>query len=252
MSTATRHTGLGAAALTLALCLAGCGGDDGDASDGGRSASESASESANESASGTATAGGPAVLSQAEADQAALTAADVGEGYVAEKDDDTDDVDDDLGCLNAVQVLSDFDAQTEAEITIEPENEAEGSYRSVLSVVSSYADTATVRDAFATFRRDIDACDAVDVTDDDGVTITLEVTHPTAAPIGEVDEQVSFIATGTVSSAGQSLPYRLAFAASRVENNLSVVGLIDVGQVDADILPRLTETAVERLNAVVG
>jgi hypothetical protein len=233
MSSPLRRTGLSAAALVLALALAACGGDDDSGDSGGKADS------------------GPAVLTQEEADGAALTAEDVGEGFTAEKDDDADDdADADLGCLTGITKLGDVKAATETEFNIDAESETAA--RSVLSVVNSYEDTATIEDAFADFREVIEGCDSIDVTDEEGVTIVLDVTLVDGEPIGEVDDQLSFTSTGSITNGEQSFPYELAFTASRIENNLSVVGVMDVGEKGEDLMVTLTETAVQRLNDAIA
>lgn len=226
----TRRTRLLPAALALGLALTACGGDSDD--------------------DGTEPDPTSQVLTQESADGALLTLDDVGEGFVDSTQPD-DDEDSDLGCLSGIDDLDDLDAETEAEVSFDAETD--GSLRSVLSGVKSFEDTATVTDALETFRTAVEGCDEVNVTDPTGFNLALTVTVDEGAEIGDVDDQVRLTGTGQVSTGPtETYSYDLAFVASRVDNNLSVVGVIDFGAPGEAVVDALTETAIERLNDAIG
>ena len=231
MSTLLRRAGLSSSALVLALSLAACGGgDDTDAP------SEAGSEA-------------PVVLSQEEADGALLTTDDLGADFteLGAQDDDGQD----LGCLTGLTELGEVTADTEAENNFELETDS--SLRSVLTAVNSYADTATVTDAVDAFRASLEGCESVEVTDpESGSALSLAVTVDDAPAVGETDDQVGFSGTGSVSAPGTSYSYDVSFVVSRIDNALSVVGVVDLGAPGEDVLDELTETAVGRLADALG
>ncbi|MDP2772889.1 MAG: hypothetical protein Q8O61_04975 [Nocardioides sp.] len=224
----TRRTRLLATAVALGVVLTACGSGD----DDGESAAE------------------PEVLTQESADGALLTLDDVGEGFV-EGTEPEDEEDSDLGCLSGINDLDNLEPETKAKVSFDAEGTT--SLRSVLSGVSSFEDTATLTEAFDDFRAGVEACESVDVTDDTGFNVVLTVDVEDGDAIGDVDDQIRFTGTGEVSTGPtETYSYELAFVASRIDNNLSVVGLIDLGAAGEDIIDTLTETAVDRLNDAVG
>lgn len=231
MSNLLRRAGLSSGALALALSLAACGGgDDTDAPSGAGSDA-------------------PVVLSQEEADGALLTADDLGADFteLGAQDDDGQD----LGCLTGLTDLGDVAADTEAENNFELETDS--SLRSVLTAVNSYADTATVTDAVDAFRASLEGCESVEVTDpESGSALSLAVTVDDAPGVGETDDQVGFTGTGSVSAPGTSYSYDVSFVVSRIDNAISVVGVVDLGAPGEDVLDELTDTAVGRLSDAVG
>lgn len=226
----TRRARLLSASLVLGLALTACGGgDDGDGE----------------------TDAGSEVLSQESADAALLTLDDVGEDFVESTGPEDDDEDSDLGCLSGMEDLDDLEADTEAEVSFDAESES--SLRSVLSGVKSFEDSAAPTDALETFRASLEDCDTVNVSDPAGFNLTLDVTVVDGEPIGEVDEQVHLTGTGQVSTGPtETYSYDLAYVLSRVGNNLSVVGVIDLGAQGDDIAESLTGTAIDRLNDAIG
>ncbi|SDO66103.1 hypothetical protein SAMN05192576_0213 [Nocardioides szechwanensis] len=227
----TRRTRLLTAALTLGLALTACGGNSEDDENEPDPASQ--------------------VLTQELADGALLTLDDVGEGFV-DSTQPEDDEDSDLGCLSGID---DLDAGTKAEVSFDAEGNAEtgGVLRSVLSGVKSFDDTATVTDALKAFRTAVESCDEVNVTDPTGFNLALTVTVDDGDEIGDVDDQVRLTGTGQVSTGPtETYSYDLAFVASRIDNNLSVVGVIDLGAPGEAVIGALTGTAIERLNDAIG
>lgn len=222
----TRRARLLAAGLALGVLLTACGGSD-DESDAG-----------------------PKVLSQESADGALLTLDDVGEGFVENTQPDEDETND-LGCLSGINDLDELEADTEAKVNYDAESDT--ALRSVLSGISSFDDEATITEAFDDFRAGIEDCEGVDITDPSGFNITLAVSVVDGDDLGDVDDQIRFTGTGQITSGpDQSYSYDLDFVASRIGNNLSVVGLIDVGARGEDVIDSLAETAVDRLNDAIG
>lgn len=231
MTSLLRRAGLSSSALVLTLALAACGGGDegSPSSDGGSEA--------------------PEVLTQEEADGALLTLEDVGSDFTDLGP--ADDPDRDLGCLTGLTDLSEVAADTEAEANFELDSGS--SLRTVLSAVNSYADTETIVSAMEAFRASLDGCESVDVTDpESGTNLVLAVTVDEDPGIGEADDQVGFTGTGSVAAPGNSYSYDVSFVVSRVDNALSVVGLVDLAAPGEDVLDSLTETAVGRLVDTVG
>jgi len=230
MSTLMRRAGLSSSALVLALSLAACGGgDDSPSSDAGSDA--------------------PVVLSQEEADGALLTIDDLGADYTELGPEDNQDQD--LGCLSGLSDLSDVAADTEAENNFELETET--SLRNVLTAVNSYTDTDTVVEAVADFRAGLEGCETVEVSDpESSSTLSLAVTVDDAPGIGKTDDQVGFSGTGSVSSPGSSYSYDVSFVVSRIDNAITVVGLVDVGAPGEDLGDTLAATAVDRLSDATG
>ena len=68
----------------------------------------------------------------------------------------------------------------------------------------------------------------------------------------EADDQIRLDGTGSIANQGQTYSYDLTFVASRIGNNLTVVGLIDVGAKGEDVIETLTETAVGNLADAIG
>lgn len=226
----TRRARLLSASLVLGLALTACGGsDEGDEEPGS----------------------GSGALSQEKADGALLTLEDVGEGFVDSTGPDDEDEDSDLGCLSGIEDLDDLEADTTAEVNFDAETES--SLRSVLSGVKSFEDEATPTGALEDFRASVAECDTVNVTDPSGFNLALEVTAVDGETIGDVDDQVHLTGTGQVSTGPtQTYSYDLVYVVSRVGNNLSVVGVIDLGVKGEDVAESLTETAIERLNDAIG
>lgn len=221
----TRRTRLVSASVALCVLLTACGGSD--------------DEPADE----------PEVLSQESADSALLTLDDVGEGFVDSTEPEEEESD--LGCLSAIDDLDDLDADTEAKVSFDAESDA--ALRSILSGVSSFEDPTILTDAFDDFTETIEGCELVDVTDPSGFDLVLTVDATEGDVIGDVDEQVRFSATGQISTGpGETYSYDLAFVASRIDNNLSVVGVVDVGARGEDVIDALTETSLERLHDAIG
>lgn len=230
MSSTLRHTALSSAALLLSLSLGACGGGDGSGSDADGSDEVM-------------------VLSEDEATSALLTLEDLGEGFT-DSGPSEDDADPDLGCLSGINDLSDVAAETEVETNFDSESET--ALRSVLTGVNSYADTATLEEAFADFRSSLEGCESIDVTDESGLNINLDVTIEDEPGLGESDEQVQFTGTGSVAGQGQNFSYDITFTATRIANNLTVVGVVDVGSQGDDVIDALTETATANLAGATG
>ena len=98
----------------------------------------------------------------------------------------------------------------------------------------------------------MDDCRHIEFTDEDGATITLDVDVDNEKTTNDVDDQVNFTGTGTVSTDGFELPFGLWMAVARVDNHSTMVGVADLGDSSAQLLDSYTKIAVERLVAVAA
>lgn len=235
-----RVLGVTAASAALAVALIGCGSED-DA-DTSASGTEAASPTPAEPESDTT------VLSQDEVELALLTAADIGTGFTETETDDAAEADDsesgDFGCLSELEDLDALtDPETEAEVAFD-----DGSGVSVASSVASFADPEALSQELASIRDSLEGCTSVD-TEQDGVQISLTVSVDEERADSTVDEQLNIIASGTGLSEGLEIPVALGFSFARLENNLTLVGVLEFG--GSGRLFAYTETAVAKLDAVM-
>lgn len=229
----SRHSARAAAALVTAAVLlaAGC--------------------SSAENRQGQASSGGTEPLTDAQAEQALLTAENLGGDYRQTADDGSDD--DDLtgmGCLSALGELEEADADAQAETDYEFDGEL--GVPAVYSAVSSYARTSDLVDALDKFRTAMEGCSRIEDTDDEGNTITLDLTLDEEKTTTDVDDQINFAGTGTIASGGFELPFGLWFSVAQLDNHVTLVGVADMGHARGPMLAALTEVAVDRLAAVAA
>lgn len=207
----------------LLLALAGCGDSDSEEDTGGDSGGET----------------GATVLTDEQASSALLTIDDVPEGFAEDEDENEDDQ---LGCLDVISDLTEADADTEAESQFATEDGGVG----IISGIKSYEADVDATEELADFGEEISECTSVDETQDE-IRAQLDVTSDVA------DDEISVEVSGTVSGATiETLPYDLVLTATRVDNNLAIVGAFELAEAgvvaEADalnqtVLDRLTEAA---------
>jgi hypothetical protein len=217
----------------MLVVLAGCGGQDsstGDVSGGARTPDEQW-----------------VVLSDEQAETALLATADLGEGFVIEADESTESSESSLGCLDAVEDLDGPDAATEAEVSFTDEL----GFTEVYSSVASFADEESGATVLQQLRESLSSCTAVDV-EDDGVRFSLTVEVGDGVAIDGAEEQVAMSAVGVAESDELELPVAFDIVSLRLDNNITTVSLLQIGEGDSGQLAEYADTAVGRLEAVMA
>lgn len=234
----TRSPLAGIAGLAVvALMVAGCGDDSG--SGGGGDDVET--------------------LSQEQVEQALLTTDNLGTGFVVAEEDEDDEEDDDsgLGCLFADVEESPLDKLTEddnVEAEVEFEYDAEIPSPGVQhSVSSSPKVDPDDEDVLKPIVDAIDGCTEVNETDDEGNVLDLTVSYDTEASDDRVDEQVNLFAEGTTTTPdGIEVPISFRFAFTRLDNNLSMLGVFTVFDDNGGpLFDAYQQIAVDKLSAVI-
>jgi hypothetical protein len=231
--TSTALAGLAA----IALLAAGCGDDSG--SGGGGNDVET--------------------LSQEQVEQALLTIDNLGPGFVvAEEDDDEEDEDDSgLGCLFSDIEESPLDKLAEddnVEAEVEYEFQAEIPSPGVQHSISSSPEVdPDDEDVLQPIVDAIDGCTEVDETDDEGNVLDLAVSYDTEISDEKADEQVNLFAEGTMTTPdGVEVPISFRFAFTRLDNNLSMLGVFTVFDDNGGpLFDAYQQIAVDRLAAVI-
>lgn len=243
-----RRTTGASAALLLALALTACGGDDesgDDAPDEGSSASSEASAPDDTESA--------AVPTEADLEAALLTSADLPEGFEVDPDDSDgeDEVAFEGTCLEAVGQFSDAvgsDPEEEAEVDLVVES-ATGQ-TGVMSQVEAYADAATVSSTFADFTEELQSCTSVQTTNDDGLTIDLEVTYDDADAVPGADDQLAIDLTGTITSGEQAFPVAYSYVVAVTDAYVSAVGTFALGEDSTGVLDQVGDLAALQLERV--
>ena len=233
MRTTTHHlrftNGLAATAACalLALGLNACGAD----------------------SSATASDSDPSRLTSDQATAALLSDDNLGDDYVRATDDDQDEKSD-LGCLDALEDIDSDDAPVSEEREFEASNDF--GLPAVSSGVSSFDKVADASDRFATALDALDGCTSVEVTDEDGATITLEVSVDSEKSSSQAAEQFNIAATGSISAEGMDFDFGLWASAVRIDNHVTFTAYTDL-ETDAGAasIEAYTAAAVDRLVAVL-
>lgn len=215
----------------MLVLLSGCGGQDSSTGDGSRGAQTPDEQLV--------------VLSDEQAETALLTSADLGEGFVIDETDESSESS--LGCLDPVEDLDGPDAATEAEVSFTDEL----GITEVYSSVASFADEESGAAALQQLRESLGSCTAVDV-EDDGVRFSLTVEVGDGVAIDGAEEQVAISAAGAAETDALELPVAFDIVALRLDNNVTTVGLLQIGEGDSGRLAEYADTAVARLEAVMA
>jgi hypothetical protein len=209
--------------LVAVATLSGCGSDDG---------------------------GDSGVLSKAELKSALISADDLGSAFEV---DDSDDDDDDtvLGCLNGMDELDKLTKpERDAEIAFEAEEEP--NVPAVFSTVGSFEKEADAAKVLTRFSDAVEDCTKIDVTDDDGFRMQLDVSSNSDKVDDGADGQVNLEAVGTAGGQGIEIPFVLRFSAIQIDNHVALVGFVTMAEdlgADADALE---QRAYDRLAPVAA
>lgn len=188
-------------------------------------------------------------LTQEQATAALLTLDNLGKGYRKASGDDSAADMEDMGCLSQLDKLDKAEAATKAEADFEHTGGL--GTPAVTTQVSSFEQTGDLIGTMDEFRDTLADCTQVEFSED-GATMTLDLTTDEEKSTSDVDDQINVHGTGTVSAEGLELPMGMSFALARVDNHLTLVGVVDLGDAGARLLDTYTEIAVDRLVAIAA
>ncbi len=253
-----RRTSTAAVALTLGLALTACGGggdESGDGGDGGdtASSSEATSEATSESPTDDASSAA-AVPSEDELAATLLTSADLPEGFAVDPEDEDDDDESFKGtCLAEIGKFSDaagFEADEDAEVDLVLESET--GQTGVNSQVEAYADPAAVAPAFASFTDSLQSCTTVSTTNEDGLTIDLEIAYDDTVDLPGADDQLSIDMTGTIAAGAESFPVAYRYVVGLAGPFVSIVGTFALNGDGGGVLEQTGDLAALQLERVTA
>lgn len=195
-------------------------------------------------------AGDPGVVALLE--EALLTTAHLGEDFVVDDGDADEDDGGGLGCLGEA-----FDAIADEGGDGPGGSMAEGSWNAdtdfgmpIVSEMLLEVGEDKASRGIAFLADELEGCDEIHVTDDDGSRIQLQVTQDDDAVEG-ADEQLNIVAAGTISAGGLELPFLLELRlASLGEHMVFLVygNMAEAGPAGSQVM----EAAVARAVAVLG
>ncbi|MCW2814347.1 MAG: hypothetical protein JWN84_1802 [Nocardioides sp.] len=250
-----RRTSTAAVALSLGLALTACGGGD-ESSDGGDDAVTS-SEATSEGASDTPTedaSSAAAVPSEEELASALLTSADLPAGFeIDPEDEDDDDVAFEGTCLEQVGKFSDtagFDADQDAEVDLVMEDD--NGQTGVMSKAEAYTDPAAVASAFTEFTDSLQSCTSVSTTNDDGLTIDLEIAYDDAVDLPGADDQLSIDMTGTIAAGTETFPVAYRYVVGLAGPFVSIIGTFALNGDGGGVLDQTSDLAALQLERVTA
>lgn len=198
------------------------------------------------------------LLTQAEADAALLTAEDVGPNWAVKPDAERPDVgsgdatSSDPDCQRFIEALDAKDTtwglgapSVEAAAEIAKEGGGFLELDQVSAGVESFADTIDT-DALDELAGSLEECSRFTVTGDDGVSMTVELFPLTLPNYGDATFAVRFQVSAGIFIAVMDV------ASVVVGHNLVSIAVFGLGGVDTEMLPRLVETSVRRLDEVTA
>lgn len=186
-------------------------------------------------------------LTEDKAETAVLSDDNVGPSFRRSESDD--DEDDSPGCLADLENASGDDPPVEVER--EWEADSEMGFPAVSSQVASYDSVGDASDAFDKAREAFSDCTSVDERDGDGIHTQLTISTDDEKAAKDSDEQLNVRATGSLSGEGLEFPFVLDFAASRVDNHVTVVAVVDLAEEPSISIDAMVQVAVARLQAVL-
>ena len=213
--------------VIFSLSLAGCGG-------GGQGSG----------------AGESGLLTDEQATSVLLTQANVGDAFVEAPEDDEDD-EGGLGCLDGLGDENSDDAPVSEERSFNAKTDFETP--TVGHSIASFETTGEAEDALQRFADALQGCTEVDEVDAEGARTQLEIETNDDTDEGlDVDDQVNVTATGEIASQGFEFPIGLWFSATRVDNHISLIFLVDLGTTFGEYREEYVKVAVDRLRAVIA
>lgn len=195
-------------------------------------------------------AGESGLLTDEQARSVLLTQANLGDAFVEAPEDDDDD-DGGLGCLDSLEDEDTEDAPVSEERSFNAKTDFETP--TVSHSVASFESTGEAEDALQRFADALEGCTEVDEVDAEGARTQLEIETNDDTDDGlDVDDQVNVFAIGEITSQGFEFPIGLWFSATRVDNHISLVFLVDLGSTFGEHREEYVKVAVERLRAVIA
>ena len=190
------------------------------------------------------------LLSKAELTAALITLDDLGPGFEEDKSDDDDDDDADLGCLNGLDKLDESKTKPTRDSEISFEADSDLALPGVFSTVGTFPSEAKAAQVLTELTKAVADCKTVDVTDDDGFRLKLEVTSNTDEIDADATGQVNLEAVGTGSTQGVEFPFGLRFSAIQIGNQVTVVGYVNSVKTIGGEADALLQRAFDRLAPV--
>jgi len=200
---------------------------------------------------GSSGAGESGLLTDEQATSVLLTQANVGDAFAEAAEDDEDDDDGGLGCLDSLE----SDDANDAPISVERSFDGKTDFEtpSVAHSVASFETVGAAEDALERLADALEGCTEIDEVDAEGARTQLTIKTNDDTDEGlDVDDQVNVTATGEIGSQGFEFPIGLWFSATRVDNHLSVVFLVDLGTTFGEYRDDYVGVAVDRLRAVIA
>lgn len=227
------------ASVTLLAVAAGASacGDDSSDDDADDTRSESTSDT-----SGT--------LSADQVDEAVISLDNLGDGWTEEDVDPDDEDEDGPGCFGEIGRITE---------DVDPEEKAERKYGygdqgmpQLNTKISSFDDPDLVADLFDQVEKAAEACTSIDYTEGEW-TYDLDMRTLTDLPLDDIDidDQFSFVASGTLTSGSQTADMYLYYTMVRVGPtvaSIATTGLEDVASEQQE----LVKVGAARLAAVAG
>lgn len=152
-------------------------------------------------------------------EEALLTTAHLGAGFVAVPDEEDGSEDSDLGCLlTSFEELTGDDEESDDEDTVDA-SWAPGAEPGLPFVgqVLVPAGAEEAKAGIETIATSFEDCTKVDTTDEDGARLQLDVQTDTEASEG-ADEQVNVVAAGTMTMSGLELPFLFEIRMAAVDD----------------------------------
>jgi hypothetical protein len=234
-----------AAVLALAS-LTACSDDGGSDDSSGDETSQTPSADQTDSGAGE--------LTQAQLDQALLTAANLSDEFEvdAAEDDENDDSDEpDLGCLFAFEDdEDDEDDDDEGEIAFSAKQEP--GLPGILHFLAVAPDEDAAERGLDEITDELDDCERVDTQDDDGTRWQLDVELDRTNWAENADDQVNLSAVGTLGMDSLELPLTIELSVVRVANGVSITAFFDISDDIGSAHQDVTDAAAGRLAAVLA
>lgn len=194
--------------------------------------------------------GSASILSKDDLDSALITLDDLGEDFQVDKEE-TDEEDADLGCLNGLEDLDDTTDEPQREDEIAFEAEGDLGLPGIFNTIGSFKSEKEAASVLTRFAEAVEDCKSVDVTDDDGLRIQLEVSSDDALVDPGATDQVNLQASGTASTGAVEFPFSLRFSAIQIDNQIALVGYVNGSESPGKDAAAVEQRAFDRFAPVV-